>query len=335
MKNLQARNISIDFFRLLAAFFVVSLHTKFPIPIGAFTADIGKLSVPFFLMVSGYFLFSNEEISIYKKAVKGLKKVTIILVEASLVFAVLRLVKVYFFNLEIPKFDLIDFIIFNDTTFTEHLWYLFAFIYVLFVILLLSKFNLLQKALNFLPLFLIILIITATWTRTLPLNKGKFIYELNWLITGIPYVFLGMWVRKKSSIITNIYNFHKKKLTYFLIILFLGIFAEHILYKVFFGEGPGVVVTILLSAILFIISTHNVSFFGYKIDSKISDLGRAHALNIYLYHVLIREIIYLGRGFKIDVSFLNNTVSIFLLSLFFSILIKRIKNFKIGLSYGS
>lgn len=55
------RNITIDIFRLFAAFLVVSIHTGiFDLTmLGPYAMRIKTLSVPFFAIVSGYFLSQN------------------------------------------------------------------------------------------------------------------------------------------------------------------------------------------------------------------------------------------------------------------------------------
>ena len=56
-------------------------------------------------------------------------------------------------------------------------------------------------------------------------------------------------------------------------------------------------------------------------NELIAEFGRKHALNIYLYHVLIRELITLSRVGAV----LNNTLLIFFISFLLSVLIEDCK----------
>ncbi len=52
------RNPLLDFFRLPAAMFVVFLHCKFPGTLGIYVQGLARFAVPFFFLISGYFMFN-------------------------------------------------------------------------------------------------------------------------------------------------------------------------------------------------------------------------------------------------------------------------------------
>jgi surface polysaccharide O-acyltransferase-like enzyme len=313
------RNTSIDIGRLIGAFLVVCLHTKFPNPtIGAFVGDFAKIAVPFFFMVSGFYLYNEQKELIIEKIKKSIIKVFWIIIEVGIVYTLLRIIKSYIFKIDISNqnFDLVPFILYNDCNFTEHLWYLFAFIYVLIILLLIYKLDLSKYLIYLLPLLIIVHIVFSIWSRTTIVNAGW--YELNWLVAGMPYVIIGILVKKHFTTFKTIKS---KNLIFVICFLIICLYVEHFIFKRFFGRGPGVISVFLLAVSSFVYLSLNYRVVNVKWENRLANLGLKNSLNIYLYHVLVREVLSLSN---MDLT-INNSIVIFILSLFLSILINSIK----------
>lgn len=113
------RNLAIDIFRLVAAFFVICIHAPF---ITWGLNPIYKCAVPFFCILTGYYLDINN-IS-YKKLFRRILKYFKILGVAVIAYFLLALIDNY--NIESP--DLLDLFLYNSFGFinASHLWYLLA-----------------------------------------------------------------------------------------------------------------------------------------------------------------------------------------------------------------
>lgn len=122
------RIYSIDGFRVIAAFLVVSLHVDWPINGLSFMADIARIAVPFFLMVSGYF-YRPE--STYKNIARCLKYLAIAAITYFFVEWFLYR-NLSFVTNELSKLDY-RFWLFNVTPFCPVGWYLAAYIYILLI----------------------------------------------------------------------------------------------------------------------------------------------------------------------------------------------------------
>jgi serine/alanine racemase len=114
----------IDYFRIIAAFLVVAIHTS-PLSVCGETADfvltriIARVAVPFFFMTSGFFLFSEYNFNLYK--LKAFVKRTAIIYGISIiVYIPVNLYSGYFTTNKLP--DVLKAIIFDGTFY--HLWYL-------------------------------------------------------------------------------------------------------------------------------------------------------------------------------------------------------------------
>lgn len=126
---------AIDNFRLIAAVLIVAIHTA---PLASFsdTADflvtycLGRIGVPFFLMVSGFFVlapYQRNRLSANGRALQGiwkfLKKTTILYVVSTLLYLPL---KIYSDNVKGDVGGWLKEIFFDGTFY--HLWYLPAVI---------------------------------------------------------------------------------------------------------------------------------------------------------------------------------------------------------------
>lgn len=136
----------IDLFRLIAVILVVMNHT-YPLAGINETADfvltriIARIAVPFFFMISGYFILPRimGENKDYTTVIKNVKKLTKLYIIATLIYLPLS---IYSGNIT-PNMGMVSIlkdIFFNGTFY--HLWYLpGAIIGILIVSLLLKKFN--------------------------------------------------------------------------------------------------------------------------------------------------------------------------------------------------
>ncbi len=315
---MSERNTSIDIGRFLAAFLVVSLHTRLQVPyLGAIFGSLGKIAVPYFFMVSGYYLFSQDQLLVKHKAKKNIKKISIIIIQASIVYSCLRLVKHFYYHIDISsqRFVLWKFLLYNDFMFTEHLWYVFSIFYVFVIVWILSFFRLFKYLIYSVPFLLIIHFIATLLARS---NMTFFAVDLNWLTAGLPFVVIGMVVR---VYLEQGFVIEQKILRIIILFLFISVFIEHFAFREIIGRGPGVISVLFLSIACLIYCAYNYPIFSTRVSHLLSKLGRKHSLNIYLYHVLIREIITLNGAGKL----LNNTITIFLVSLILSFLIEYCK----------
>lgn len=139
---MKRKGNGIDQFRIAAAFMIVAIHTA---PLSSFskTADalitycLGRIAVPFFLMVSGYFILGpcrKQKPQAEEKSKRFLMRIVVLYLLASVVYLP---VKIY--SGQIPKGAGIVFKeIFFDGTF-YHLWYLPATILGSLLLLVLMK----------------------------------------------------------------------------------------------------------------------------------------------------------------------------------------------------
>ena len=147
----------LDRFKFIAAFFVVAIHTS---PLSSFSANadflltrvLARTAVPFFLMVTGYFLLPQYiwgKSMDYRPLFRFIQKTLLLYAIAILIFLPVNLYAGQLENIE--AIDLIRMLIFDGTFY--HLWYLPASVTGMLILWILGK------KFNFKVLFIICLVL--------------------------------------------------------------------------------------------------------------------------------------------------------------------------------
>ncbi|MCM1246176.1 MAG: serine racemase VanT catalytic subunit [Roseburia sp.] len=133
----------LDYFKLVMAFFVVSIHTS-PLVSWNATADfvltgiLARIAVPFFLMVTGYFvlpgyIFGNERD--FRPLFRSIKKILLLYMSATVLYLPVCLYAGQFDGLGI--YGVIRLFLFDGTFY--HLWYLPAAVTGMLILFFLSR----------------------------------------------------------------------------------------------------------------------------------------------------------------------------------------------------
>lgn len=140
----------IDYFRIIAAFLVIAIHTS-PLSACGETADfiltriIARVAVPFFFMTSGFFLISEYNCNLNK--LKAFVKRTALIYCISIIFYIPVNIYSGYFTKSMLLPDILKAIIFDGTFY--HLWYLPASITGAVIAYFLVKKLGIKKALGF------------------------------------------------------------------------------------------------------------------------------------------------------------------------------------------
>ena len=280
------RNYSLDILKFICAITVVIIHCPIPANIRLFTTGLESCAVPLFFMMSGYFTFNRNNLqSTLAKRTKSILKLSTI---ALLAYTFLFYIKTYEIeSLRITHIQVWDFIGLNQPPFGKHLWYLFAYSYILVIIKYIDKYNLYK------PLFytIIPLLITGLCIGKysgLVLGETKeSIISRNFLFTGLPFFTIGMWIRKITH--DRAITLNSKKIFAALILTYIISFIESTTLNVRNGLGDLYITTVPLSILIMMlclsIKKSNDNFF--------SRAGREYGLYIYIVHyAVISDILY-------------------------------------------
>ena len=277
MEQITLRNHSIDILRCVFAFMVVYLHTHYWI---GYPVDLCRCAVPGFMVMTGFFLYSENQEEVERKLLKSAKH-HLVIYAWSLLLYVLLTIRDCYKNGDFSCFScdgLNKFFIYAETDFLYfgfHLWYLHAVIYALLIIWGLSKIGKTAWLIWFVPLFLL-----ANYELFKYLVSPIVCdYHLPTYITfGIPYLFIGMIMKKNEETVKTI---SKSTVLILLVFFCVSLFFEGQLFDVIgINANDKYVSTVFLVILLLIMCIA----FPMSKESKMAEIGRKYSLDIYVFH---------------------------------------------------
>lgn len=325
------RNDTIDGFRLIAAFFVVCLHAGLP-GMGAILTPFYRMAVPFFFLISGFYLYDSDRQHMNCKILKSMKRIGLIWFQATLVYIVVTFLcfPEDWFN-QLRLFFSFKFWLLNIAPFNSVLWYLLAYLYTLALIYGLNNLTCISKLRGRIFLFLIIpgLIVNyciGEFHFLFMSNDIDLIYQSNFITLGFPIVMIGIFSKKYMQYLPKISSF--KYIFWLLIFYIIAIIQWYIIKKLthesvstnifFFSTLPMIILTLSYAL-------YNPNLF----KNMIPKWGRLYSLDIYVYHVMfLWFILTLGKYYS-SIFFIKNAVVVFLLTFGFAAF-KRFVKLKIG-----
>lgn len=279
----NAREIhSIDFWRFFAMFLVVAIHFPFPGFVGEVFITIGKTAVPFFIIVSGYFCFREDDKEFSKRLCKQILKLFVIMILSNVLYAVFDFLLTNhmafsrFLKISFTKNKVKMFLIANQSPFADHLWFLGSMVYAMILVLLFTKLKVYKKLLYVSPIFLAVYI-------TMSYVGINFIYCRNALFCTMPYFMFGCLMKKYDEKIQCL------KTPFILISIFVCLFVslmELLLWKstekVFIGSE---FLTIFICLLL--IKHKNIGK-----NTIFEHIGRRDTLIVYIIHIMFCMLIW-------------------------------------------
>jgi len=207
------RNALMDTLRLAVSFFVALLHAPLPGAFGEAIKPILRCAVPFFFMVSGYWLADNDMARVKARLNKQARRIFLLLAASCAAFFVMYIAYSVFFErtgFAAPFQTLFDyrsiasFLAFNNTDLfwpggSAHLWFLAGLLYALLLLRLALERLPLRRLYWSIPVLLSIAVPLAMFaSRNIEAVQDRDMITRNFLFTGIPCVLAGMWLRQNE-----------------------------------------------------------------------------------------------------------------------------------------
>ena len=274
------RNYSIDVLKFICAVLVVIIHTEWNYQ--QLVLPIAKCAVPCFFIISGYLLFDKTGIK-PERLNRNLIHIGKITLGASFLFIFLKeiLNVIRHSSLWMPSFnDLVVWIVFNVTPFAYHLWYLYAYLYVLIIITIVNKYGKWRVLYWITPVLLIADLSLGKYSLLLWGWELPYFYLLNFLFVGLPYFAIGTMIKGKADYIIGTFN--KITLCGYTILFTLALYMEKFIL-LYLEKNPSrehYISSTFLSVFIILIAL------SIKTDNKslLSKLGEKDSLYIYVFH---------------------------------------------------
>ena len=284
---MSTRNYSIDILKLFCALLVVFIHVDFNY--NKYILPVTRCAVPVFLIISGYFLYDKESSGMKQENIeKNIARIVKLTLWSTLFYFV------YFFVLriiagerggQIPSQSVwLKWICYNVTIYGEHLWYLFAYIYVLLIVLLANRFGKLNCLFYWIPILLLANLLLGMYSKPVFEIQFPYYYTRNFLLLALPFFLIGAFFKKHEDKILGLI-----KTSYLIggvIFCFVMLYVEKVIldsFSVSWGGSDLFFCSIFLAVFLFLLS---LSIKNLHI-SWIAKMGEKDSLYIYIFHPVV------------------------------------------------
>lgn len=278
--NIESKRVhSIDCLRFIMAFLVVCIHIPFASTAGDVAIAFGKIAVPFFLVVCGYFLYRDDNNEFFARLKKQTIRILIITVVANVLYGFIFAGAQLYTNGTLDGFSvnfslakIRDFLLFNMSPFSEHLWYLGSLLYALVILMILCKTKV-HKYVMFASPLLIAGYIVLTWVG----SAQYFVYR-NAVLVALPYVMMGCLVRRYEDKLMKIKPF-------ILWIVALVLCVTNIVELNVYSRGTGVPF-ISAELLVYVAVILALKYRDFGKNTLLEKLGSKCTLFIYIAHVV-------------------------------------------------
>lgn len=278
--------------KIIAAFFVVCIHVHFPGDFGRAVVAVARFAVPFFFMVSGFFSYYENNAVLADKYKRKIRHILILLLGGSALYFVfgfgLALIGGNGLSYVTKIFSLssfAEFIVFNNTSVSEFLWFMPALIYTYFVFFLFERKGITKKLYFLIPvLFLagVILREIPEFFENTPAIMDKAYFCRNFLFVGLPFFMLGHFIKANEEKL-------KAKLSCpVLVVMMAAGTAEAVIADFLHVQKSVYIGTFFAVFALFV--------FVVKYEDKVSlkylpRLGAVYSFYVYVIHIMIRNVV--------------------------------------------
>lgn len=320
------RIYSLDGMRLIASFMVVSLHVS-PIQDTLFHAsfiDISRIAVPFFYLLSGYFIYDIKKEKEQEKIKKSLKRTFRLICFSVIVYAVIDAFvfrdSAVLIN-EIKAFLSCEFWFFNKVPFCPVAWYLSAYIYMLCITYFCSHKRIL---LIFGVVSILIGLILGNYSCVFGIKVNGLMWNCSFIST-YGFFLIGYYL-KRYEIKGYSICWNNKILIALIFFTFVFSVVEHVVIKYVTSQSVGG--TFYISSVLNVVFIFLFLLNNSNLLRRISFIGVKYSLYIYIFHVAIHYMLvslFYPMKFNLDYkpvmniplspNYYINNISVFIISL--------------------
>jgi fucose 4-O-acetylase-like acetyltransferase len=325
----ENRKINIDILRFICAFLVVCIHVEFSWDNG-YMAAIATIAVPIFFMISGFFYSQTITCGKAKKQIVKIQKLVIV---SNIFYLVWHLI-IYgisgggmdYLKTTITVKSAAEFVIFNESPFSIHLWYLGAILYVLIISQTAIKKNVFDSMYYLIPFLLIGDLVLGKYSVLLWGKDIYYLYSRNCLFFALPYFLLGALIKKKYTVIADFLQNRK-----YLLVVAIPVFTATLITERYIlihnnlnATREQYLSTTLLAVSAFLLALVSKENKRFEIVAKI---GRENSTFIYIVHMFIKDFIALLVPMSLTGRYyIIRPIIVFAISVVASIMIKIMKN---------
>ncbi len=300
------RSEGLDLLKLICAFLVVCIHIQFPKPMGYDVKLIARVAVPIFFMVTGYFLLApakdGKSFEVRKSGRSIVKLLKLIALSNLLYFAIYLLRasaegKVQGYLGKLLSLDTLKkAVIYSQSPFCTHLWYLNAVLAAMLVILLVDRLRGRRLLYWLIPVLIAGDMALGKYSILIFGRYFPIIYTRNWLFFALPNMCLGMLFRERG--LADWARGRRPLLAVLSLLFIAGSVGENRLLQGVVEKSvrENYFCTVFASVALFLLFA-SLDRFAARPLQALARLGRDTNTGIYIIHYVF--VLYLPEIFKV------------------------------------
>lgn len=287
----KQRNDYLNYWKGIACFGVVFLHTRFPVDaLDGILQTLCRFAVPLFFMVSGYFCYGEDRGLVEQKLPGKIKRIFWINLGGCFYYFVIQMAIAFLgdshgsmedaierIQILFNKKTIVEWLLFNQDPFVNIMWFTSALLYCYLIFWLVNHFNLYRLSYTLIPVLLTIHLILGNVLVLFSMEKPK-IYYRNFLLFGIPFFMLGNWLHKHQDLITEKITVKKCEVLFWLGLL-LGV-GEWFLV----GRCEMYLGSLVEVISIFLLTLHQPE---KKKSSFLTKIGTKYSLFVYIVHISV------------------------------------------------
>ena len=296
----------IDILKCLAAIAVVEIHKPMEIQNGVDVLLFCRFAVPVFFMITGFFY---PETAAGKRQLKQLGKIFTITIGANLFYLLWKILLAWESGKNIKEALLArfeertptDFILWNFSPLSPHLWYLQALLYVLVIAWLVERLGIRRLIYVAVPLLLAGNLIRGNYSLFFwEKDECHIYYARNFLYCGLPFFWIGCWMGERKEALLNFLD--KKKMLFLLccvpVFWKLELTERKWLQHMHaLGTEEEYMGTIFLAVCIFLIFVGWQNFYEENFLTRaLATVGKEYSMLIYVLHYAVLQA--LSRSLK-------------------------------------
>ena len=280
----KTRLTSLDLLKAASCFLVVCIHAPFPDTWGRYVQALARIAVPLFFFISGYF-YKKEHFS------KRFMRLLLLYLASNLLYFFWRgrADLLGYARETLNKESLRSFLLFNESPFVGHLWFIGALLYATVIVYLFDRLG--RKHLLYALILPLLLVDLAFGKYSLLLFGRTFDYHLvrNAYCVGVPNFALGLFLRENYSPGKK----GERKLLFLLGILFFSLgtcLEKYLLIRAELSPPREQYISTTFLALCFFLLCLEIQGRG---ENLLSVFGRRYSGAMYVLHMLVMDVIVL------------------------------------------
>ena len=196
------------YLRLILMLFICFWAFGCPEPSGI-VASLSGFAIPAFFILSGYYVLDNKRNVRMEKIVRKIKRTALCFAFVFLFYVAINVVVMLMYQMELifSLRLLFNFVVLNlwPLPVGDNIWFIQSMLYAYIIIFIADKLKLMRFYKIFIPILIIIMLLTGELSGTLRFNILGYPYiPGNWLTRALPYILIGRLLREKKKSVMKV-----------------------------------------------------------------------------------------------------------------------------------